>query len=331
VRVTLAKKDIARWRYGNVFVEVERDKSVVEIQDVRMFLEKPVTENKGLWSIRRSDYYTALLPILSTSASTNSNPRLVRHILLDPGHGGKEPGTANKALKLTEKTLTLDVSRRLREILESKHKIRVTLTRSDDKTLGLADRSALTKKFNTDLFLSIHFNALEGSTAVGVETYILTPTGQSSTNDGRGVASKKSLAAREIGHAANTWNVLFGYHLQSNLKTKLKADDRGIRRARFGVLKGTTCPAALVECGFLSNATEAQKIGDPKYRQKIAEALADAIVGYAAAMKRVREQLNIPGSGTGTCSASEKPAPKTRRTAAPASEGGGESGSHFRF
>ncbi|MDR3228755.1 MAG: N-acetylmuramoyl-L-alanine amidase [Puniceicoccales bacterium] len=288
-RVASAKKDTASWRNRSAVFEAVRDKSYLNIVGVRISLSAPVSERNGVWTIPRSDYDASLLPILSPTASTSTLPRRVRHVLLDPGHGGKEPGTQNDTLKLVEKNLTLDVAKRVKAILEKQYGIRVTLTRTNDTGLALADRSALTKKWNTDVFVSIHFNALQSApTAAGIETYILTPRGQTSTNNsGTRVAKTSELTARELGHSSNTWNVLLGYHLQNSLVQKLKANDRGLRRARFGVLKGTTCPSVLVECGYLSNANEAQKISSPAHRQKIAEAITEGIVAYNTVMEKL--------------------------------------------
>lgn len=90
------------------------------------------------------------------------------------------------------------------------------------------------------------------------------------------------------GNANDHWNILIGYYLHRNLLKELDVPDRGLKRGRLAVLRGASCPAVLVESGYLSNETEAKKLATPQYRQKIAEALLDGIKDYATALDAAR-------------------------------------------
>ena len=153
----------------------------------------------------------------------------------------------------------------------------VRLTRTNDTDISLADRVAFAEKLNADLFISLHFNA-PGSTVsnpVGVETYCLTPQGMlSSFNHGY----SDDVTALFPNNAFDAQNLQLAVRLHRALLQVNGAADRGVRRARFmGVLRGQNRPAALVEGGYLSNPREARLIADPAYRQKLAEAIANAL------------------------------------------------------
>jgi len=276
--------DIFRWSYHGYTISVEADKDYMDVHGVRVALAWPVREKNGAVFLSLTDYNNTLSPLFFP-AGGKREARRVRRVLLDPGHGGKMPGTENKTLKLEEKALALDTARRVKRLLEKRGYI-VTLTRDADQHLELAERGALAKKRGADVFVSIHYNSGPAATA-GVETYSLTPQGQYSTNDRDRRGGGSELAARERGHRYNTWNTILAYHVQSNLARKLNAADRGSRRARFGVLKEPECPAILVECGYLSNAAEAKKISTSAYREQIAQGIVDGIAAYAAVVDAV--------------------------------------------
>jgi N-acetylmuramoyl-L-alanine amidase len=197
-------------------------------------------------------------------------------IVLDPGHGGRNTGTRSAVDGRWEKEFTLDWAMRLGPLLVARG-WRVELTRTNDTDLSLAERVEFALRRRTDLFLSLHFNAVHGAgrEESGLETYCLTPVGMPS-NLTRGFAD-------EVGRAFpnNAWdeaNLQWAVRVHRALLTVNGGSDRGVRRARFlGVLRGQNCPAVLVEGGYLSNPAEARKISDPAYRQQLAEALAKAL------------------------------------------------------
>jgi N-acetylmuramoyl-L-alanine amidase len=232
-----------------------------------------------LW-LARIDAEALLGPLLRPGDYAASR-REVRTVMIDAGHGGRDTGTRNARLKLDEKGPALDVALRLGALLESEG-LRVLYTRTDDSFVSLADRAALTNAAQPDLFVSVHFNAVADAPKVrGTETYILTPAGQRSTASPR-LEPGDSVA--QAGNAFDAWNAQLGWHLHHRLLVHLDSFDRGLKRARFAVLRLVECPAVLVEAAYLSNDEEAELIATPEYRQRVAEAIAIGIAHYAAAV-----------------------------------------------
>jgi len=254
------------------------------LNGVQVFIGKPIVAHAGdLW-ISQKDYEYALAPIL-TPQVFKAPPKLY-HIVLDPGHGGRDPGAENRSLGVNEKLTTLDVAFRLKRMLEDAG-YKVTLTREDDRAVGLRERPALANRLNADLFVSLHFNAAGDSRVSGVETFIYTLPWQPSTARGSLHRSDKRTYPA---NASDAWNALAGYYVQSSLVRELGARDRGLRRARFAVLEDLRCPGMLVEGGFLSNRDEAGLIKTPQYREKIAHAIARGIFGYQKVLNRIRQR-----------------------------------------
>lgn len=253
---------------------------------LRLFLGEPVQGKQRTLRLSRTDWEAIVRPLVDPTAVAAPGP--LEMIVIDPGHGGMDPGTENRALKLQEKTFTLDVARRLRRDLERRG-YRVALTRTADARLrdtqaaDLRQRAAHANRLGADLFVSIHFNALPKHPKVsGIETYMLTPAGQRST------AVHLRTPADRTAHPGNRhdhWNAVLGAAVHRSLLDGLDAPDRGLKRARFAVLRPVECPAVLVEAGFLSNPAEARKIGTAAYRQEIAEAIGEGIGHYHARLR----------------------------------------------
>jgi len=202
--------------------------------------------------------------------------RTNRVIVIDPGHGGSNPGARSVADGRLEKEFTLDWARRLAPLLEERG-WRVFLTRANDAGVSLADRVAFAERQHANLFLSLHFNSLDGDgrEQAGLETYCLTPTGMSSSLT-RGYSDDASQVFPN--NAYDEQNLQYAVRLHRALLAVNGDVDRGVRRARFpGVLRGQQRPAVLVEGGYLSNPREARRIADPAYRQTLAEAVAKAL------------------------------------------------------
>jgi N-acetylmuramoyl-L-alanine amidase len=265
----------------NTKIEIETDKRDVEFNGRRVLLGDPVVFYGSSLYISRIDAEKLFAPLLNPAGSFSPPAPAVRVIAIDPGHGGQDTGTQNKALKLNEKTFTLDVALRLRALLQ-KEGYKIIMTRTDDRFIPLPDRAEIANKAGADLFISIHFNSVEGaSTVFGSETYAMTPQYQRSTSTS---PSEKDPGARLAypGNNNDPWNVVLGYSIQNQLLNKLGSEDRGFKRARFAVLRFVNAPAVLVESGYLSNAAEARKICTAAYRDSIAEGIAAGIKAYAA-------------------------------------------------
>jgi N-acetylmuramoyl-L-alanine amidase len=199
-----------------------------------------------------------------------------RIIVIDPGHGGGNPGTASVLDGRLEKEFTLDWARRLAPLLET-NGWKVFLTRTSDVYVTNADRVVFAEARHADLFISLHFNATldRDKKTGGLETYCITPTGMPSTLT-RGFADPWSL--RLPNNAFDEQNLQLAVRVQSAVLRATGIEDRGVRRSRFDtVLRGQNRPAILIEGGYLSNPAEAKLIESPEYRQKLAEAVANAL------------------------------------------------------
>lgn len=174
-------------------------------------------------------------------------------ICLDAGHGGRDSGTSGTDGTL-EKTVTLDVARRVRDGLRAEGAT-VVMTRSDDRFVGLGTRSSICNKAGAGLFVSIHANGFHEPGVSGFEVYYFDGA---PSDDGAQLAE----AIRAAMHDA------------------LETRDRGVRNADFSVLAATRCPAVLVEVGYLTNPEENARLAQDDYRQRVADALVAAIVSY---------------------------------------------------
>jgi len=255
------------------------DSREAQINGVTVWLLFPVTAHNGTVRLAEADVDLTLRPLLAPPR-TGSGDR-VRHICLDPGHGGKDPG--NRAGSNQEKQYTLLLAEELRSQL-ARAGFKVSLTRSKDEFIELPRRPELAKHHSADVFVSLHFNAADSGrgSVQGAEVYCLTPAGASSTN----ARGEGAGAGAFPGNRHNDLNLFLAYQVQKALTRGLPAEDRGVRRARFAVLRDATMPAVLVEAGFMSNPSEAHKIFTAAYRQKIARAIVEGLLAY----KRVVEQ-----------------------------------------
>jgi len=211
-------------------------------------------------------------PLLQPAGLPSKTNRI---IVLDPGHGGSDAGTRSVLDRGWEKEYTLDWAFRLAELLATQG-WQVFLTRTNDSDVSLSNRVAFAEAHRADVFLSLHFNsAAPDKTQSGLETYCLTPTGMPS-NLLRTFEDDASLSFAN--NKFDTENLQLATRLHRELLEVNGHHDRGVRHARFlGVLRGQNRPAVLVEGGYLSNPHEARNIADPGYRQRLAEALADAL------------------------------------------------------
>jgi N-acetylmuramoyl-L-alanine amidase len=207
--------------------------------------------------------------------------RTNRVIVIDPGHGGSNLGTKSVLDGSYEKVYSLDWAKRLAPILET-NGWKVLLTRTSDVDLSLTNRVTFADANKADLFVSLHFNAAPSPTdheESGIETFCVTPTGMPSTLK-REWEDDASLVFPN--NRFDSENLQYAMQVQRSVLKLSGARDHGVRRARFmTVLRGQNCPAILVEGGYLSNPREARRVADPAYRQKLAEAVASAIIEKA--------------------------------------------------
>ncbi|MCC6989818.1 MAG: N-acetylmuramoyl-L-alanine amidase [Acidobacteria bacterium] len=221
----------------------------------------------------------------------------ISRIVIDPGHGGHDPGTLTSGS--SEARLVLDVALRLEKLLV-KNGFDVVLTRRTDVFVPLEQRPAIANREGADLFLSIHANASRNLKARGVEVYYLS---FASNSEAEAVAARENSTSAggmhnlpSIVRAIALNNKLdesrdLAAMVQKSLASHLAGSNpglpsRGVKKAPFVVLIGTQMPAVLAEIGVITNTREAALIKTPAYRQKVAESLQAAVVQYQRALKR---------------------------------------------
>jgi N-acetylmuramoyl-L-alanine amidase len=224
----------------------------------------------------------------------------VAKIVIDPGHGGHDPGASANGVKEAE--LVLDIALRLEKLLAQNPEIEVVLTRRTNEFVPLEERTAIANRAPVaDLFLSIHANSHRQAAIRGVETYFLN---FATTPDAEAVAARENAASVQsmgtlpaILKAIALNNKLdesreFATVLQTQLVRRLRAQssatrDLGVKQAPFVVLIGAQMPSVLTEIAFLTNKAEAALLKQPAHRQAVAAALRDAVVRYQDSLKRV--------------------------------------------
>jgi N-acetylmuramoyl-L-alanine amidase len=249
---------------------------------VAVWLNGPVEKSWGRLNILEADVAKTVVPLFNpTGVLTNAGYRVV---VLDAGHGGEDRGASIPGRGVDEKQLVLELAQAVRTIL-ARYQVDVRLTRAADRAVPLEERSQLAAAWKADVFISLHFNAAGNAKSSGLETYIVTPAGFPSTADRPGGGSDLRAC---LGNRYDPANLVLGYTLQKRLLKYTRAEDRGVRHARFVVLRNAPCPAALVECGFLSSPTDQQKILTGSYRNDLARSLAEGILAYLNTVKRAR-------------------------------------------
>lgn len=265
---------------GQVFtLRGEKGGRRIWVNDVVVWLNRPVAVRGGHWSFYDLDVERTLRPVLQPTSRLRGLGHRV--VVLDPGHGGSDEG-ARSAAGQTEKELCLDLALRTRRLLTAAGHT-VFLTRHDDRFLSLEERPRRAEAWNADVFVSIHANASSNLSASGIETFVLSLPGEVSTNHA-GQAPPSQLA--HPGNAFDAANMSLGFSLQRAMLAATGAEDRGVRRARFSVLRDAPAPSALVEVGFLSNPAEAARLADPAHRERLAQSIARGIDQYLREVRR---------------------------------------------
>ena len=223
----------------------------------------------------------------------------VSRIVIDPGHGGHDPGAKGKGV--TEAELVLDVALRLETLLRKVPGVDVILTRRTDEFIQLPERTAIANREGADLFLSIHANASTNGQAHGIETYFLNFANNQSA---AAVAARENAASTQaMGGLPDFVKAIalnnkltesrdFALHVQHAMLERQRTankllKDLGVKQAPFVVLIGANMPSVLAEMGFVTNPQEAKLLKANAYRQKIAESLFNAIRKYQTSLKNL--------------------------------------------
>ena len=239
----------------------------------------------------------ASAPVDPVSPSLPTPPGGFRTIVIDPGHGGEANGTEGPAGTL-EKTVTLQVSRRLKALLEGRLGLRVILTRDDDRTLDQDQRAAVANNNRADLFVSVHANAAVRPTVKGAEVYYLS-VDRASLESRRAIQQPDVLPQLGGGTRAIElilWETAQLRHLEQSaafaalieaaLRGKVEMSPRPVQQAPFRVLVGANMPAVLVEIGYLSNPAEEKLLTSGAHQDTLALAVFDAITAFRARLEK---------------------------------------------
>lgn len=216
----------------------------------------------------------------------------VKTIIIDPGHGGRDPGTSHNGI--IEKNLILDISKRLARVLEAAG-YTVILTRDDNSYIGLNARSQLAMVENGDLFISMHINAHPDKSVSGFETYYLDfaqsdesarTAAMENIATTKGLGDMEKLLADLVLNSRKKESVRLASFVQKRTIAQIGSagfatKNNGIKGAPFHVLLDSSMPGILVEVGYCSNLNESKNLGSPKYKDAIAEGIANGIHQYA--------------------------------------------------
>jgi N-acetylmuramoyl-L-alanine amidase len=237
---------------------------------------------------------------------TKPQDNTIKTIVLDPGHGGKDPGAVGKRLKALEKDVNLAVSLKLKSYLEKELGVNVLMTRSDDRFVSLVERTKFANENKADLFICIHTNASKNRASKGVEIYYLSTA---KTTEARAVEALENsvvelyeggqeairkyddlaLILSDIMQAENLeQSNNLALKLQMNTCAGTKSPDRGIKQANFYVLRGAFMPAVLVEMGFISNSVEEAFLVNLQYQERLARTIFEGIKSFKYRYDRIR-------------------------------------------
>ena len=245
------------------------------INGARSWLCFPVIEYDGKTLVSRTDVAKTLEPLVRPHRVPNVGK--VQTVVLDPGHGGYDKGQVSRYG--AEKDFALDVARKLRAILQAKG-FHVIMTREGDYFVPLEVRAQIANRARNAIFVSIHFNATnDDPNATGFEIFSFTPRGAPSTSDGNVNANSFNM---QPGSSVDAQSVALSACIYHSLLGQLREYDRGIKRARFAVLRLTKVPAVLIEGGFLTEGGESKLISNKDWRAKFAAAIGVGVEGYQA-------------------------------------------------
>ena len=251
-------------------LQVELCSRKLVFNGVLIWMNGTCQPNGADWTVAERDAEASIDPLfrprqtLARVAATT--------VVIDAGHGGMDTG-ATGPRRVEEKAVTLDIARRVKAKLRSCD-VDVRLTRQRDEEIELPMRTEAARRWGADVFVSIHMNSARNGDANGIETYVIASEGYPST------ASTKVVMVPSPGNHHEPDSTLLAYYVHKGVLSQTKALDRGIKHARFELLREAPCAATLVECGFVSNRREARNLTDADYRDSVAEGLARGILTY---------------------------------------------------
>src|SRR3954462_15036409 len=273
---------------GRNQLQVTLDSREAIVNGVRNWLCFPVIAHDNKFLVSRIDLAKTIEPQLRPHMIQRTGK--IQTVVLDAGHGGYDKGAASTFGN--EKTYTLEVARALRPLLQAKG-FKVVMTRETDVFIPLEVRARIANQTKDSIFVSIHFNATSSNpNATGFEIFSLTPRGAPSTSDESlalhfvNMQAGSPMEAQSFELAAVVYHSMCGHFLQEF--------DRGIKRARFPVLRRPQIPAILVEGGFLSEPSgDAKRIADPDWRKQLAESICVGVEGYRGLVEKKQRPMLV--------------------------------------
>lgn len=261
-------------------LEFETNSRRCWVNGTMLWLNNPLRRVGSQWGLQEPDFSKTLDPSIRPYVFLKNVGR--RIVVLDPGHGGDDKGAVSPR-KIYEKLLTKNIATRVRDTLKSRG-VTVYLTRETDKNVSLTERGKIAARHRADVFVSLHADSAS-ATAEGASTFVLSLPKQYSTHSyGQGSAP----SAINPGNKYDKANQALGTRIQEKLIQSTGQNDRGVKRARFQVLREAPCPAALVEMAFITNPKEEAFVLSKSGQEKIAKGIADGILAYLADVKRAK-------------------------------------------
>ncbi len=263
----------------------------VYVDGRKAVLDGPVVRQDGRIRLP-PDFPGKILPVFREKEKQIAT--LYKNILLDPGHGGKDPGAVGRS-GLFEKDVVLDICRRLKTNLEAMG-LNVMMTREGDRFVSLDERAAMAGRIGADLFISVHANSERGHSAKGFEVFYLRPVPEDMVHytylnrENRAALTRYAFEHDNPVLEDIVFDLLYDHKQAESQKlagiisrrtsAELQTGNRGIEGAGFRVLKNTLIPAVLVEVGFISNRGEEDLLKTGSYRQRIADGLTQSLADY---------------------------------------------------
>jgi N-acetylmuramoyl-L-alanine amidase len=280
-------------------------------------LDRPILQSQGAVYVPASFIKSGLARIVESlyvakpqaqaPPETTNKKFTIRSVILDPGHGGKDSGAVGVRLHLKERSLTLAVAKKLRDELSSQG-INVSMTRDTDVFIPLPKRTEIANRTGVDLFISVHINASRTRLLNGFECYYLSEA----TDDNARATEALENSSLQLGdtavkaHSSGVDKALWDLKLTENrresamlasyicksVEANMEIKNRGIRTARFFVLKGTRMPAVLLEMGYISNIAEERRMNEGAYWDRMVDAVTKGIVRYKSEYERTEGFTN---------------------------------------
>ena len=306
--------------FGDTKIKITANISFIIINDKPYQLQNNVFQRKGEYYVPLDDFLALLTQHTNTNYSMNYNSMSINlssviqnspidkttdlikekkkwqfdTIIIDPGHGGKDPGSIGyKGTK--EKDIVLDVSKRLARKIQKNLRVKTILTRDEDVFIRLQDRTKFANTNEGDLFISIHVNSNESKKPYGFETYLLKPgRNQEAINVALRENSVIELEGNKFEQLTDEqliqatiaqsgfvqYSEKFAALVQEEIDKRVQSRNRGVKQAGFYVLMGASMPNVLIELGYISNPNEEKKLNSSSYRDMLATSIYYAILEY---------------------------------------------------